>query len=1308
MKKNYFIIGLFLLLFNQGYSQYYFQVSNIDALSGGQAYELNQASNPLSFNVYFCAFGDSQPQNSTQYTITWYVNSVNSTVGGTSLGSTTKNTIPQYNLPDNLKYYPSTSQVGTYYYYAVLSNPSMKSCGFQESLVSTIQKVDVVSPATHLNFDGVDDKVELGGNLTTYFAGKKAATIEAWVKPETTSGNGVIVGNYDYPYNNSQLQMLLRRDGAEYHFFIDGGTGYSEVIAPNTVVLNTWQHVVGTWDGTTMKIYVNGVLKDSASKTGTIPLTNTQFIIGNNAINEHFEGSIDEVRLWDTPRTAKQISNSRFCELQGDETGLVAYYKFNQGLDAGNNTGITTLTDATANANNGILFDFAETGSISNFLAGSPVTTGSTIPSAPTADNQTFCETTTVASLVPAPSTTTFWYADNTTTSALSSTDTVETGTYYVATANANGCESDRTAVDVVVIVDPTPETEQSFCGSGTVADLSPATSETIKWYADATTTTALETTEALADNTTYYVQAAAGTCVSNRVAVAVSLSRPAVPTNIGGLETTNEANKNLNVVLTGDCVNATILFVLDGQLNGRNKYTDGYANIAYNSDSSKWVLYLGSDILEDNFASLTTNSTDIYPSTTGWSLIGCDGTMTTETITTYLQKVCENSDANGLTPPPSETTRWFYDATGSEFIEEGNSLNPGVYYVASVNSSGCESERTAVEVRYFPKLAAPVVAGNIIPTSSFNITITGNCVDLGGYFYYHNTDEISAKNRYVNDDNSSIRVYYNLEDSKWILEDIDSNVIYYENTTSSSDAFPPTTGWTAVNECGSLAIEFFEKEQTFCKGATAGDIVATTTGSGLMFYNLNQGMIVDSADLLSTGAYLVFSINENGCEGEPTFVLINVETITSPVPEGLIANSSINFATRGECNGESSILNGTFNFDGVDVDGYNKYVFADNEDIKLYFEEADNHWFVRNVYTEDVLFFNNSISDSKVPPTTGWGANFECNLDVEVSFNDYAQSFCGNATVSDLTVTGEGTIKWYDVAADGTALDANATIASGDYYVASTNTSGCESARVKVAVIVTAPPVAVAQTFCLSGTVGDLVATGSDLKWYATADGDDLLTPSTALETRNYYVSQTVGDCTTARTEVSVTISNLPVISAQSESKTIAENEALTFTVTATDVITYQWEVSPNGTDWFAINADVENSEASGFTSNVLTISGDNLIQLSGYKFRVVLNADTCPVISDEVTATITLGTSSFENTNFSYYPNPTNGILNIDYSKDIQQVTVFSILGKLVQETKPNTSNAKVDLSSLAAGNYLVQVKANDEIKTIKIVKK
>jgi hypothetical protein len=239
-----------------------------------------------------------------------------------------------------------------------------------------ISAYDYIVPATHLNFDGANDVVDLGAGLTTYFTGRTQVSIQAWVRPETNAGLGTIVGNYNYPSNINAMQMMLRRDGANYTFWLDSGSGYTAVTAVGSVAINTWQHVTGTWDGTTMRIYVNGVLTNSAAKTGTIPSKTTSFSIGSN-FSERFDGDIDEVRLWNKALSAIDIMNTMNCEAQ-TQPELVAYYKFNQGNDYSANSGTTSLTDSSGNGYTGTLTSFALTGATSNWRLGSIVTTGNT------------------------------------------------------------------------------------------------------------------------------------------------------------------------------------------------------------------------------------------------------------------------------------------------------------------------------------------------------------------------------------------------------------------------------------------------------------------------------------------------------------------------------------------------------------------------------------------------------------------------------------------------------------------------------------------------------------------------------------------------------------------------------------------------------------------------------------------------------------------------------------------------------------------------------------------------------------------
>ncbi len=82
-------------------------------------------------------------------------------------------------------------------------------------------------------------------------------------------------------------------------------------------------------------------------------------------------------------------------------------------------------------------------------------------------------------------------------------------------------------------------------------------------------------------------------------------------------------------------------------------------------------------------------------------------------------------------------------------------------------------------------------------------------------------------------------------------------------------------------------------------------------------------------------------------------------------------------------------------------------------------------------------------------------------------------------------------------------------------------------------------------------------------------------------------------------------------------------------------------------------------------------------------------------------------LSTDRFDEASFRAYPNPVRDILNISYSKDISEVAVINMLGQVVISEQVSTTDAKVDMSGLPTGNYLVKVTVDGAVKTIKIVK-
>ena len=83
-------------------------------------------------------------------------------------------------------------------------------------------------------------------------------------------------------------------------------------------------------------------------------------------------------------------------------------------------------------------------------------------------------------------------------------------------------------------------------------------------------------------------------------------------------------------------------------------------------------------------------------------------------------------------------------------------------------------------------------------------------------------------------------------------------------------------------------------------------------------------------------------------------------------------------------------------------------------------------------------------------------------------------------------------------------------------------------------------------------------------------------------------------------------------------------------------------------------------------------------------------------------------LSTDSFELNGFEYYPNPVNDKLALNAQNNIQNVSVYNMLGQEVVRIAPNTIDTEVDMSNLQIGTYFVKVTINNATKTIKVLKK
>jgi hypothetical protein len=133
-----------------------------------------------------------------------------------------------------------------------------------------------------------------------------------------------------------------------------------------------WHQLAFANDGANTYVYINGNL------LGTIPgafgtATGQPLTLGNSNMptsgaNETlFAGSLDEVRIWSSVRSAPLIAANMNNTITDGTPTLVGQFSFDEGTPASDNTGLTTTLDNTATGNNGTLQNFALTGATSNF-----------------------------------------------------------------------------------------------------------------------------------------------------------------------------------------------------------------------------------------------------------------------------------------------------------------------------------------------------------------------------------------------------------------------------------------------------------------------------------------------------------------------------------------------------------------------------------------------------------------------------------------------------------------------------------------------------------------------------------------------------------------------------------------------------------------------------------------------------------------------------------------------------------------------------------------------------------------------------
>ncbi len=218
-----------------------------------------------------------------------------------------------------------------------------------------------------LTFDVVNDNVNLGNTLGNF--NDSDFTIEFWLKTTATGNQSVISKRTDCTYS---VFWNFRVINDKIYMEWIGNFYRVEITSATSVNNGMWHHIAGTRNGSSVSLYIDGILEGTATDNdfiGVIYLNNdADLLLGAGTCEPNFSGSMHDVRIWNIARTQLQIQSALNSDLL-PQSGLIANYKFNQGIANGNNPAVDSLTDASGNNNTGSLTNFALTGTISNWTA---------------------------------------------------------------------------------------------------------------------------------------------------------------------------------------------------------------------------------------------------------------------------------------------------------------------------------------------------------------------------------------------------------------------------------------------------------------------------------------------------------------------------------------------------------------------------------------------------------------------------------------------------------------------------------------------------------------------------------------------------------------------------------------------------------------------------------------------------------------------------------------------------------------------------------------------------------------------------
>ncbi len=687
-----------------------------------------------------------------------------------------------------------------------------------------------------------------------------------------------------------------------------------------------------------------------------------------------------------------------------------------------------------------------------------------------------------------------------------------------------------------------------------------------------------------------------------------------------------------------------------------------------------------------------------------------------------------------------------------------------GVYTVTATNAEGC-SATTSVTVTVNPlpnvsisgnnsfcqgnsvALTASGASNYAWSNGSSNATIT---VSNPGTYTLIGTDANNCSNTATK--TVTVNPTYNVPITHSICQGESYNFNGQILTTSGTY----TQNLSTINGCDSIIILTLTVKDlptpvilgntALCQGQST-----TLTANGGTSYIWSNGSTNNNISVSQSGIYTVTAINAEGCSATA-----NVTVTVNPLPNvNISGNNSF-------CQGDNVTLSAS---------GANTYVWSNaSTNASITVSGAGNYTVTgtdangcSNIATKTV-----SVNPTYNIPLThsicqGESYNFYGqNLTTAGTYTHTLQTVNGCDSVLTLSLTVRPlptpTISGNTILCQGqsTTLTANSGVSylwsdastnnsisvsqSGIYTVTATNAEGC-SATANVTVMVNPLPTITVSgntTLC-AGNSTTLTASGADNYSWSTGDN----TASVSISAFGVYTvtgTSTAGCSNTAN--VTVLVSQSPVITISGETD-ICTGESTTFTANGGE--TYLWSdgttgntitvsmagiyqvIGYNAAGCYAMASETVNvwqPASSEFTiscpDSCYLWNGESYCQSGDYTQTLSTIHGCDSVVTLHLT--ITVGLNDRDDFDSKVYPNPTNSVVNIQFTNLNLQITEIQILdayGKLVdvvekgsapslQKGANGSSTAQLDLSPFAPGVYFIKAVADGKtIAVRKVVK-